>query len=257
MHAIVKRHGDTGEWFAKGLGRERRRQRPLAGAGDADHKQGQASVSTISVCVPTEEDSMRRSLLAFSLLLAMAPQLAWADALSDGIELVNKGEYDRAITLLRQAAEANPADPRPYQYLERAYEATWHPDQAIAAHETWLALREKAAKPKPTPKPSIEDDPLPPVYVPAAPRTRLPVITNDMIPKQPQVYKATPLDLPKPQKATPGSDSATVPKGAVAPPALPSAAPAPTPAPLLEPILSPTGYDAPPITPPAVPAPTS
>src|SRR3712207_3186985 len=98
---------------------------------------------------------MRRSLLAFSLVLAMAPQLAWADALSDGIEAVKQHEFERAVTLLEQAAGANPADPRPYQYLEKAYEGLYRPAEAIEAHDKWLMLREKAAKPKPSAKPIV------------------------------------------------------------------------------------------------------
>jgi tetratricopeptide (TPR) repeat protein len=201
----------------------------------------------------TEEDSMRRSLLAFSLLLAMAPQLAWADALSDGIDLVKKGDYERAVTLLKQYAEAHPDDPRPYLHLEKAYEGLYRPTLAIDAHQMWQELRKKAARPKPTPRPVIDDSPLPPVYVRPGPRTRLPVITNDMIPKQPTVYKATPLDEPKPQqKSATASDSGA--KGAVVPPATPSPSAAPTPAPNLEPILEPTGFNAPPVAPPPLPA---
>jgi tetratricopeptide (TPR) repeat protein len=187
---------------------------------------------------------MRRSLVALSLLLAMAPQLARADALSDGIGWLEKGDYERAVTALQQAAEAQPADPRPYQYLEKAYEALFRPTEAIAAHEQWLALREKAAKPKPTPKPALDWDPLPPVYVRPGPRPRLPAITNEMIPRQPTEYKATPIESAKPAaKAANPSDAET--KADVAPPALPSPSATPTPPPNLDPLLEPTGYNAP------------
>jgi hypothetical protein len=194
---------------------------------------------------------MRRSLVALSLMLAMAPQLARADALSDGIAWLEKGDYERAVTALEQAASAQPADPRPHQYLEKAYEALFRPAQAIIAHEQWLTLREQAAKPKPTPKPDTDWEPLPPVYVRPGPRTRLPAITNDMIPRQPPTeYKATPIESAKPAaKAANASDAET--KAEVAPPALPSPSATPTPPPNLEPILDPTGYNAP--APPAIP----
>jgi tetratricopeptide (TPR) repeat protein len=203
----------------------------------------------------TKEESMRRSMLAFSVLLAMAPQLAWADALGDGIELVGKGDYDRAVPVLMQAAEANPADPRPYLYLEKAYEGLYRLTEAIDAHERYLTLQEKAARPKPAAKATAGPDLLPPVYVKPGPRPKLPAITNDMIPKQPTVYKATPLDTPPPAaKAATGSDAAA--RGAaVAPPPLPAPSATPTPAPNLLPITESTGYNAPPVAPPPLPAP--
>lgn len=201
---------------------------------------------------------MRRWMLAVSAVVAMAPQIALADALSDGIDLVKKGDYERAVTVLRQAAAANPADPRPYQYLEKAYEATYRITDAIDAHATYLALREKAAKAKPAAKASAEPDALPPVYVRPGPRTHLPPITNDLIPRTPTVWRATPVDLPKAvgsdadAKATAGSDAAA--KGtAVAPPALPTPSAEPTPPPILEPINEPTGFNAPPVNVPGMP----
>lgn len=197
---------------------------------------------------------MRRSMLAVSVLLAMAPQVALADALSDGIDLVGKGDYDRAVVLLQQAAEANPADPRPYLYLEQAYEAMYRPTDAIDAHGRYLELRQKAAKPKPAPKPTMEPDALPPVYVRPGPRTRLAPITNDVIPKQPTEYRATPVEAPKPAAGTAASDAAA--KAApVAPPPLPAASPTPEPPPPnLQPINEPTGYNAPPVNVPSPPA---
>ncbi|MBC7545221.1 MAG: hypothetical protein H7338_21050 [Candidatus Sericytochromatia bacterium] len=198
---------------------------------------------------------MRRSLLAISLVLSLAPQLALADALDDGMQLVRKGEFEKAVPLLIQAADANPTDPRPHEYLGKAYTGLFQPADALTEDALASDLRQRQRKFVPATKPRVDVNPLPPIYVRPGPRTSLPAITRDSLPKTTTNYKATPMDLPSPAKA-PASDSLAAPTGVTNPVPMATSMPGPmatpTPAPNLQPVGE-TGLNAPMVTPPSVP----
>jgi hypothetical protein len=92
-------------------------------------------------------------LLTAAALCALVILPARADALHDGIQALQQGQYEQAEHLFREAARLKPQDPVPVEWLTRLFEQTMEP-AALNAALTELNRRRDAMRRPPSRPPA-------------------------------------------------------------------------------------------------------
>ncbi|GIW22623.1 MAG: hypothetical protein KatS3mg068_1630 [Candidatus Sericytochromatia bacterium] len=88
-------------------------------------------------------------IILVTLIVSFYPSYSFANTnLEEGIKMYNQGDYKKAIELLNKAAQEEPDNPTPHQWLSKAYEATFDLQRSMEENEIFQKLKSKQLKNK-------------------------------------------------------------------------------------------------------------